>query len=114
MRVADKQTAKHYSWGDSCDSWVLADAEGLSVKQETMPAGTKEKLHFHSISQQFFFMLKGTGTFYIDNEKIVVDENKGLLISPYAKHFIANETNETIEFLVISQPSTANDRVNVV
>ncbi len=59
----DKQTAQHYQWGDNCESWVLVDTEGLSVKQETMPGGMKENLHFHVNAQQFFFILKGTATF---------------------------------------------------
>ena len=42
-RVIDKQTGKHYLWGDNCDSWILVDTEGLSVKQESMPSGTREK-----------------------------------------------------------------------
>lgn len=108
--VIDTQTAGHYLWGDHCDSWVLADTDGLSVKQESMPAGTREKLHFHTHAQQFFFILKGTATFYIGNEKLIIAGQKGLLIQPKAKHYIANETNEKLDFLVISQPTTNNDR----
>ena len=111
--IIDKQTAGHYLWGDDCDSWVLVDTEGLSVKQESMPAGTREKLHFHTHAQQFFFILKGTATFYLDNEKISVAEQKGLQIRPKAKHYIANETNERLDFLVISQPTTNYDRTNI-
>ena len=73
-RIIDKQTAEHYLWGDNCDSWVLADTKGLSVKQDSMPIRSKEKLHFYIKSQQFFFILKGTATFYLDNEKEIVTE----------------------------------------
>ena len=78
-----------------------------------MPAGTREKLHFHTHAQQFFFILKGTATFYLDNEKLSVAEQKGLQIRPKAKHYIANETNERLDFLVISQPTTNYDRTNI-
>ncbi len=106
----DKHTATHYVWGDNCDSWVLADTPGLSVKQERMPDGTREKLHFHTHAQQFFFVLKGTATFYLEQDKIVLTEQKGLLITPTTKHYIANETAEALDFLVISQPTTNWDR----
>jgi hypothetical protein len=53
-KIIDKETAEHYVWGDNCDSWVLADTPGLSVKQESMPGLTREKLHFHTNAQQFF------------------------------------------------------------
>jgi mannose-6-phosphate isomerase-like protein (cupin superfamily) len=109
----DKQTASHYLWGDNCNSWVLVDSTGLSVKQELMSAGTREKLHFHAHAQQFFFILKGKATFYPEGEKIIVGEQKGLLIKPATKHYIANETNKVLEFLVISQPTTNQDRTTL-
>ncbi len=109
----DKQTASHYTWGDNCDSWVLVDSAGLSVKQESMPGGTRERLHFHTHAQQFFFILKGTATFYHENEKLQVPEQKGLLIKPGIRHYIANESDEVLEFLVISQPTTNQDRTTV-
>jgi mannose-6-phosphate isomerase-like protein (cupin superfamily) len=112
-KVIEKETAEHYLWGDNCDSWVLADTEGLSVKQERMPSGTKEQLHFHINAQQFFFILKGIATFYIEEEKTIVAEHKGVLIKPGTKHFIANESNQQLDFLVISQPTTNNDRTTL-
>lgn len=113
QKIIDTQTAKHYLWGDNCDSWVLVDTPGLSVKQESMPASTKEKLHFHTHAQQFFYVLKGSATFYVDGHTIIVAEQKGILIQPATKHYIANETSEQLEFLVISQPTTNNDRTTI-
>lgn len=109
-KVIDKSTAEHYLWGDNCDSWVLVDTIGLSVKQESMPSGTREKLHFHTNAQQFFFVLKGTATFYLEGNKIIVTGQKGILARPGTKHYIANETDKQLDFLVISQPTTNNDR----
>lgn len=109
--VMDKQNAEHYTWGNNCDSWVLANTEGLSVKQEKMPSGAKEQLHFHKEAQQLFYILKGSETFYIEKNKLVVNETKAIQILPNQKHFIANETNAELEFLVISQPSTNKDRI---
>ena len=111
--IIDQQKATHYTWGENCDSWVLADTTGLSIKHEKMPKDTKEKLHFHSKAKQFFFVLKGNATFYQNNEKEIIGPQQGLLVLPKTQHYIANETKEPIEFLVISQPGTDNDRINV-
>lgn len=108
--IIDKQNAGHYQWGDNCESWVLADTDGLSVKQENMPGGAKENLHFHKNAQQFFFILKGTATFYLYDKIVILTEQKGILIKPKTKHYIVNETNESLDFLVISQPTTNDDR----
>lgn len=109
-KITDKQTAPHYLWGENCDSWILVDTLGLSVKLEAMPRWTREKLHFHAQAQQFFYILKGTATFYLEGKKIRVPEQKGIRVRPNEKHYIANETTEQIEFLVISAPTTNKDR----
>jgi mannose-6-phosphate isomerase-like protein (cupin superfamily) len=111
--IRDKHSSPHYKWGDNCDSWVLADKEGLSVKHESMPVGTKERAHFHHTAQQFFFVLKGKATFYIEDERVIVQEQSGVMILPNTIHFVANETNDPLDFLVISQPSTNNDRTTI-
>jgi mannose-6-phosphate isomerase-like protein (cupin superfamily) len=112
-KAINKATARHYSWGHNCDSWILAGTPGLSIKQELMSAGTKEQMHFHTHARQFFFILKGAATFYLEQQKEIVIEQQGLLIEPMTKHFIANKTSEPLEFLVISQPSTDYDRTNI-
>ncbi len=112
-KVVDIQNTVHYAWGAGCDSWVLVNSAGLSVKQETMPPGSKEQLHFHYHSQQFFYVLEGEATFYSDNHKFILKPKQGISVSPKSKHYIANETSTDINFLVISQPAIGNDRVNL-
>ena len=111
--LISKENAEHYIWGNKCDCWMLVDSENLSIKQELMPVGEREKLHCHEKSQQFFFILKGEATFYVEEEIFTVIPQKGLLIKPNIKHYIANESNEILEFLVISQPNTSKDRINI-
>lgn len=108
--IVDKETARHYLWGDQCDAWVLVENPSLSVKLERIPKGAKEKLHFHQKAQQFFYILKGTATFYVNEEQKTVHPQQGIFIEPEAKHLIANESPDDLEFMVISQPSTNNDR----
>ncbi len=111
--MIDKHTAPHYTWGNGCDAWVLADTPSLSIKQEAMPAGSQETLHFHAAAKQFFFILGGTANLYVNDEKQLLKEGQGLLVGSKAKHFIANESEEPLSFLVISQPSTEGDRIDV-
>jgi mannose-6-phosphate isomerase-like protein (cupin superfamily) len=110
--VTGKQTAPHYTWGHSCDTWILSEGEGLSVKQELMPAGAAEQLHYHKKAQQFFFVLSGTASFFMDGEKHSLAAQQGITVKAGSKHFIANDTGDTLEFLVISQPGTHEDRIN--
>lgn len=111
--IYSKNNSQHYIWGSNCDSWVLNDSDDLSVKQEKMPAGTAEKLHFHERAEQVFYILKGEAILHINNEKFQVKSGESISIKPGSKHFISNESEEEIEFLVISSPSTHNDRIEI-
>lgn len=113
IRVSRDQPLHHYQWGEACDGWNLVDEQGLSVKQERMPAGTSEALHYHQHAQQFFFILKGEATFEIDNDTIILQEQEGIHIKAGCKHRIINRTSSDLEFILSSQPSTTGDRINL-
>ncbi len=112
--LISKKNAPNYMWGANCSCWVLNDTEGLSVKQEQMPSGAREQLHYHQNANQFFFMLKGVATFYIEEEVVEVKEQEGIMIENRRKHFLENKSEESIEFLVISQPTTNKDRITIL
>lgn len=111
-KVSVQEPLKHYQWGDGCDGWNLVDEPTLSVKKERMPAGTAEALHYHEKAQQFFFILKGVATFEIEGENIIVKEQEGLHIPAGKKHRILNHQTIGLEFILSSEPSTVNDRIN--
>jgi mannose-6-phosphate isomerase-like protein (cupin superfamily) len=114
MKIASKDNPlKHYQWGDNCDGWNLVDESSLSVKLERMPPHTAEQKHFHEKAQQFFYILKGEAVFEIERERITVKQEQGIYLKPGKLHKIINENDEDLEFLLSSQPSTANDRINV-
>ncbi|SJZ60009.1 cupin domain-containing protein [Sediminibacterium ginsengisoli] len=111
--VSIQEPLLHYNWGDGCDGWTLVEEPSLSVKRERMPAGTAEALHYHQQAQQFFYILSGTATFEISGERIQVNEQQGLHIQAGLLHRILNETNQPLEFILSSQPSTKGDRINL-
>lgn len=111
--VHSKDDSEHYFWGKYCESWILNDSQNLSVKQEKMPPNTSEKLHFHEIAEQFFYILKGEATFHINEEKVFIKVGESISVLPKSHHYISNESQENLEFLVISNPSTNNDRIEI-
>jgi mannose-6-phosphate isomerase-like protein (cupin superfamily) len=114
MNPVSKQHAlKQYSWGKAASAWNLVDKESLSVKLEHMPPGEEEQLHYHQHAQQFFYILKGTALFEIEGEHTEVSEEQGFHISPKQKHRIMNRGEQALEFILCSQPSTSDDRINL-
>lgn len=112
-KIATIETAQKHMWATDCGSYTLVATDTLSVKQEVMKWGTRERLHKHIHAQQFFFVLKGIAVFYVDQERFEVSEGQGIQIDPGQQHYVENAGAKDLEFLVISQPSTINDRINI-
>ena len=113
MKATDKTNSPHYFWGEVNEGWRLLDSDSLSVIHEKMQAGTNEKKHVHSKTQQYFFMLAGEAKFYFENETVSIKSKQGIHIPAGTIHYIANESVEAIEFLVISEPAVKNDRTEL-
>lgn len=106
-----KHNAEHYVWGDHCDGWHLVKNNELSVIHERMPAHTSEVRHYHHHSRQFFFVLFGTAVLERNGERMVLNTGEGVEVPPLISHQMKNESDNEIEFLVISQPHSHGDRI---
>lgn len=112
MKIS-KHNAEHYLWGDNCDGWHLVKNKELSIIHERMPANTTEVIHYHNQARQFFFVLTGIATIEIDDEMITLYPQEGIEVPPLIKHQMRNDSNQAVEFLVISQPTSRGDRINL-
>src|SRR5258708_1128428 len=104
--ITSTENAEHFTWGANCDGWHLLQSASLSVIQERMPPGTSEQLHYHEYAQQVFFILSGTATFEVEEERTTVNANQSIHIPSNTKHRIFNNGIHDLHFLVISEPKT--------
>jgi mannose-6-phosphate isomerase-like protein (cupin superfamily) len=111
--VSKSNCINQYTWGDGCYGWNFVDTVALSIKQELMPPDTAEKPHYHEKANQFFFILTGKANFTIDGVQHILKPTEGIEIKAGQKHFISNKNTGDLEFILYSQPSTKNDRVNL-
>ncbi|MFM1876507.1 MAG: hypothetical protein RL266_2244 [Bacteroidota bacterium] len=107
------QNSKSYNWGAGCTAWQFVNSPTLSVIRETMPAKSSESLHKHAKSQQFFFVISGEALFELDGERYVIKANQGMHVLPNQVHCITNPTDSDLELLVISEPHSHADRINI-
>ncbi|GED28755.1 cupin [Brevibacillus agri] len=113
MVKISKHNAEHYIWGDHCDGWHLVKGTELSVIFERMPGETAEVRHYHERSRQFFFVLSGQAVLEVEGVRHEIGPQEGVEVPPGARHQMKNESGEDVEFLVISQPTTRGDRIQV-
>lgn len=111
--IKSTENAEHYKWGKDCDGWHLLRSDTLSVIQEKMPPGTSEQLHFHEKAQQVFYILSGTATFEVAQNLVIVSAGQSLTIPKGSIHCISNNGEMDLHFLVISEPKSHGDRINV-
>jgi mannose-6-phosphate isomerase-like protein (cupin superfamily) len=113
LRKVSRKNSEHYNWGNNCDGWHLLKDDDLSIIQEKVPPGASEIKHYHKISRQFFYVLKGTATIEIEGHVSKLNPYEGIEVKPGQTHQLRNETQEDIEFIVVSSPKSHDDRVVV-
>lgn len=113
LRVIRTDDAEHYAWGDACDGWRLLERPDLSVKRERVPPGCGETPHRHSQARQFFFVLAGEATLELEGRLLAFGPGEGVHVPPGLPHRFVNRSRADVEFLVVSAPTTADDRTEV-
>lgn len=109
----NKTNTEAFNWGNNCKGWHLLNQKEFGVIQQLMPAGAVEAFHYHEKAEQFFTVLKGEATFRVENEYIQIKTGEHINIKAGVKHCVKNNTNQDIEFLVVSKPHALGDRVEV-
>jgi mannose-6-phosphate isomerase-like protein (cupin superfamily) len=113
MRVIDSNSGERYLWGAASEGWHLLSRADLSVIQERVPPGDRERRHLHSRARQFFYVLEGEAVVEVDGVRFQLKSGQGLEVPPGAHHQFINESAAPVTFLVVSAPHSHGDRTNV-
>ncbi len=113
MSVSHVDVSEHYEWGEGCHGWRLAKSDGLSVIQELVPPAVGEVRHYHSRSEQYFYVIKGKAMLEVSGAQHELGEQQGCYVKPGEAHQLRNEGQEDLDFLVISSPPSHADRIQV-
>jgi len=109
-----QQDPEHYIWGDGCEAWFLLKSETLHVIRERMPPGSTEMLHCHRFATQLFYILSGDAAFEINETTSILAAGESIFIHPRTIHRVKNEGESRLEFLLVSEPPSKTDRINIL
>lgn len=87
-------------------------AKDLFISQEIILPNTRSSApHFHRISEEIIYVLKGSVTAIEGNEEISLSVGDVILFESNAQkhHFLQNESNEECHVLVIRKKMTGSD-----
>lgn len=74
-----------------------------------IPQGKSSVAHYHKISEETYYILKGKGRIVIDDKEFSLTPGQACLIDIGETHQIFNDENEDLEFLAISAPAWVPD-----
>lgn len=84
-----------------------APVQNQSLAEAIVPAGGATQRHYHQLSEEFYFILEGTGTMEIDGESQEVSPGDGILIPPGAWHQIT--AHQDLRLLCCCAPPYSHD-----
>ena len=84
-----------------------APVEMQSLAEASLPVGCATQRHFHKVSEEFYFILEGSGLMEINGETREVGSGDAILIPRHAWHQIT--ASKPLRFLCCCAPPYAHE-----
>ena len=79
-------------------------SEMMGARLWKLPPGSANTLHRHITSEEFFFVLQGTGKIRIDGRTYTIRQHEGIHVWPHQMRQVFNDTGEEVLWLIIGAP----------
>jgi mannose-6-phosphate isomerase-like protein (cupin superfamily) len=79
-------------------------SETMGVRLWRLPPKSANTLHKHIRSEEFYFVLEGTGRMRVGDETLTVPKYGGVLVRPDQLRQIFNDTDEEVLWLIVGAP----------
>ena len=115
IRNLEKQvpfTTKDGSQIRSILDMANAPVQNQSLAEASLPAGGTTQRHFHTLSEEFYFVLEGTGRIEVGGEVCDIGPNDAVLIPPGTVHELVAATD--IRFLCCCAPAYSHEDTTLV
>ena len=119
MQVINRNEVPAFTGPDGAIIRELAASRNSSARKQslaeaTIPVGGTVTEHFHRVTEEFYYILSGTGLMKIENEEREVGPEDTVIIVPGQRHKITNNGQVALVLLACCSPEwTAEDQVLV-
>jgi len=112
MIVRNLESAVPFTTKDSSTIRSILDRSNAPVANQSLaeaqlPEGAATERHYHRVSEEFYFILEGSGEMTVGEETATVGPGDAILIPPGARHTIRART--TLRFLCCCAPPYAHE-----
>jgi mannose-6-phosphate isomerase-like protein (cupin superfamily) len=84
-------------------------SEKHSVALVTIPPGKSSAEHYHHVSEESYYILRGTARMVIDGQAFQLTPGQACLIQPLERHQIFNDGDDELEFIAVCAPAWTPD-----
>ncbi len=114
MTINQLDEQSPFTTADGSTIRSILDLSNAPVKQQslaeaTLPPGTATQRHYHMDSEEFYYILEGTGTMDVEGETSTVQPGDGILIPAGAWHQITAADTELRLLCCCSPPYSHED-----
>jgi len=88
----------------NADYLERTESENLGARLWRLPPGSASTLHKHIRSEEFYFVLEGTGRLRVGEKTLTVPKYGGLLVGPDQLRQVFNDTKEEVLWLIVGAP----------
>ena len=79
-------------------------SEVLGARLWRLPPKSANTLHRHITSEEFFFLLEGTGRIRVDEKTYTIKKHEGIHVWPHQMRQVFNDTNEEALWMIMGAP----------
>jgi mannose-6-phosphate isomerase-like protein (cupin superfamily) len=79
-------------------------SENIGARLWRLPSKSANTLHKHIRSEEFYFVLEGTGRMRVGDETLTVPKYGGVLVGPNELRQVFNDTDGEVLWLIIGAP----------
>jgi mannose-6-phosphate isomerase-like protein (cupin superfamily) len=79
-------------------------SENMGARLWRLPPKSANTLHKHIRSEEFYFVLEGTGRMRVGDETLTVPKYGGVLVGPDQLRQVFNDTDDEVLWLIVGAP----------
>jgi mannose-6-phosphate isomerase-like protein (cupin superfamily) len=79
-------------------------SENIGARLRRLPSKSANTLHKHLRSEEFYFVLEGTGRMRVGDETLTVPKYGGVLVGPEQLRQVFNDTDHEVLWLIVGAP----------
>jgi mannose-6-phosphate isomerase-like protein (cupin superfamily) len=109
MDVASLSSAEAFTTKDGSTIRELHHTDVQSLAEATLEPDQATQRHYHRLTEEIYFVIKGSGTMEVDGDRTRIRPGDAVLIPPGAWHELTNDGTSELRILCCCVPPYSHD-----